>query len=187
MAKHEFCKKKGIFSDQSDVIKQLFHACAKAKIYFQRVPCKQRNWQCIFPQNVTFFSQCNYVRIGQTIQNEISLERSIFADVVAYQFINWNWEQNGCGKEDVRRSENDQSNRRRVKMGIWRQVARKSLRDLKGSLCAYKNILFTRTTQILRPWNLSSWPNLFSQSLFRIKMNISSLPCKKFRGSFKHG
>ena len=27
------------------------------------------------------------VRIGQNIQNEVSLERYIFADVVAYQFI----------------------------------------------------------------------------------------------------
>ena len=41
-----------------------------------------------FPQNVTFFCECNSVRIGQTIQNEVSLERSIFVDVVAYQFIN---------------------------------------------------------------------------------------------------
>ena len=119
IAKNEFCKKKGIFSDQSDVIKQffVFHACAKAKIYFQRVACKQRNWQWIFPQNVTFFRQCNSVRIGQDIQNEVSLERCICADVVAYQFINLNWEQNGSRKEDVRRStwnENDQSSRRRV-------------------------------------------------------------------------
>ena len=33
----------------------VFNACAKAKIYFQRVVCEQRNWQWIFPQNVTFF------------------------------------------------------------------------------------------------------------------------------------
>ena len=58
MAENKFCKKKGIFSDYSDVIKQgffVFNACAKAKIYFQRVVCEQRNWQWIFPQNVTFF------------------------------------------------------------------------------------------------------------------------------------
>ena len=42
------------------------------------------------PQNVTFFCECNSVRIGQNIQNEVSLERSIIADVVAYQFINLN-------------------------------------------------------------------------------------------------
>ena len=56
-------------------------------------------------------------------------------------------------KEDVRRStwnENDQSSRRRVKAGMWSHVARKSRRDFKGSLCAYTNILFYRTTQILR-------------------------------------
>ena len=33
------------------------------------------------------FCECNSVRIGQNIQNEVSLERYIFADVVAYQFI----------------------------------------------------------------------------------------------------
>ena len=35
------------------------------------------------------FCQCNSVRITQNIQNVTSLERSIFADVVAYQFINF--------------------------------------------------------------------------------------------------
>ena len=37
-----------------------------------------------FPQNVTLF-----VSFTQNIQNVISVERSIFADVVAYQFINF--------------------------------------------------------------------------------------------------
>ena len=39
-----------------------------------------------------FFPKChpNSVTIGQNIQNEVSLERSIFADFVAYQFINLN-------------------------------------------------------------------------------------------------
>ena len=110
MAKNRFCKKKGIFSGQSDVIKPLFficHACMRksqnldlfcesisillscslfsfaflvyqqfcyplyrpsfawicgwlpyqerGKFNLQRVVCKQRNWQSIFPQNVTFF------------------------------------------------------------------------------------------------------------------------------------
>ena len=40
---------------------------------------------CVF-----FFCECNAVRIGQNIQNEISLDGSIFADLVAYQFINLN-------------------------------------------------------------------------------------------------
>ena len=58
------------------------------QINLQRVVCKQRNWQWIFPQNVTFFSECNSDRIGQNIQNEVSLERSIFeVVVVVYQFI----------------------------------------------------------------------------------------------------
>ena len=36
--------------------------------------------------------------MGQNIQNEISLERSIFAYVVAYQFNNLRWKLNGPGK-----------------------------------------------------------------------------------------
>ena len=60
---------------------------------------------------------CNSVSNGQNIQNEISLERSIFADVVVYQLINCNWKLNGSRKEDMHRStwnENDLSSRRRV-------------------------------------------------------------------------
>ena len=59
----------------------------KRQINLQRVVCKQQNWQWIFPQNVTFFSECNSDRIAQNIQNEVSLERSIFEVVVVYQFI----------------------------------------------------------------------------------------------------
>ena len=36
------------------------------------------------PQNVTFFSECNSDRIGQNIQSEVWLERSIFEVVVVY-------------------------------------------------------------------------------------------------------
>ena len=60
------------------------------------------------------FCECNSVKISQNIQNEISLERSIFADVVAYQFINLNRKLNGSRKENIHRSmwkENDQSSR----------------------------------------------------------------------------
>ena len=42
-----------------------------------------------FPE-MLLFCECNSVMTGQNIQNEVSLERSIFADVVAYQFINLN-------------------------------------------------------------------------------------------------
>ena len=35
------------------------------------------------------FWECNSVRIGQNIQNEVSVERSIFVDVVAYQLIEY--------------------------------------------------------------------------------------------------
>ena len=42
-----------------------------------------------FPKMLPF-CECNSVKISQNIQNEVSLERSIFADVVAYQFINLN-------------------------------------------------------------------------------------------------
>ena len=41
-----------------------------------------------FSPKCYLFCECNSVRIGQNIQNEVSLERSIFADVVAYLFIN---------------------------------------------------------------------------------------------------
>ena len=57
-------------------------------LIFKKESDKQRNWQWIAPQNVTFFCECNVVRISQNVQNEVSLE--IFADVVAYQFINLN-------------------------------------------------------------------------------------------------
>ena len=60
------------------------------------------------------FCECNSVKISQNIQNEVSLERSIFADVVAYQFINLNWKLNGSRKENMHRSiwnENGQSGR----------------------------------------------------------------------------
>ena len=40
----------------------------------------------VFPE-FYLFSECNSVRIGQNIQNEVMLETSIFANVVAYQFI----------------------------------------------------------------------------------------------------
>ena len=60
------------------------------------------------------FCECNPVKISQNIQNEVSLERSIFADVVAFQFINLNRKLNGSRKENIHRSmwkENDQSSR----------------------------------------------------------------------------
>ena len=75
-------------------------------------------WQRIFPQNViTFFCRCNSVRIGQNIQKEVSLERYIFADVVAYQFIKLNWKLNGSSEECIHRSiwvVYDPSRRKRV-------------------------------------------------------------------------
>ena len=61
------------------------------------------------------------VRIGQNIQNEVSLERPIFADVGAYYFINLNGKLNASRKEDMHRSiwnENDRSSRRRVKIPL---------------------------------------------------------------------
>ena len=84
---------------------------------FQRVG-KQRSWRWIFPQKVTFFCESNSARIGQNIQKKISLESSIFGDVVAHQFVNLHLKLNGSRKEDMHRStwkENDQSSRRGVK------------------------------------------------------------------------
>ena len=43
-----------------------------------------------FIPRTLFFCECNSVRIGQNIQNEVSVERSIFTDVVAYQLISLN-------------------------------------------------------------------------------------------------
>ena len=74
-----------------------------------------------FSPKCFLFGECTSVTIGQNIQNEISLERSIFADVVAYQFINLNGKLNGSRKEGMHRSiwkENDQSSRRRVKLPV---------------------------------------------------------------------
>ena len=47
------------------------------------------------------FSACNSVRIAQNIQNELLLERYISADVVAYQFLNLNWNLNGSREECI--------------------------------------------------------------------------------------
>ena len=54
----------------------------------------------------------NSVRICQNIQTEVSLERSILADVGTYQFINLNSKLKGSRKEEMHRStwnENDQT------------------------------------------------------------------------------
>ena len=42
-----------------------------------------------FSPKCYLFCECNSVRISQNIQNEVSLERSIFAYVVAYRFVNF--------------------------------------------------------------------------------------------------
>ena len=87
----------------------------KGQISLQREG-KQRNWQWIFPENVTFFCECNSVRVGQNIQDKVSLERSLFTDIVAKQF-NLNWKLNGSRKENMHCSiwnENNQSSRQRI-------------------------------------------------------------------------
>ena len=55
------------------------------KFNLQRLVSKQRNWQSIFPQYITWFFVYNVFRIGTNFQNEVSVERSAFADVSAYQ------------------------------------------------------------------------------------------------------
>ena len=49
----------------------------KGQISLQRVVGKQRNWQWIFPENVTFFCECNSVRVGQNIQNKVSVWKDL--------------------------------------------------------------------------------------------------------------
>ena len=69
-----------------------------------------------FSSKCYLFCERNVVRISRNTQNEVSLE--IFADVVAYQFINLNWKLNGFGKENMHRSiwnDNDQNSRQRFK------------------------------------------------------------------------
>ena len=43
-----------------------------------------------FSPKCYLFCDCSSVRVGQNIQNEISLKESIFVHVVAYLFINLN-------------------------------------------------------------------------------------------------
>ena len=58
-----------------------------------------------FSPKCYLFCECNSLRVGQNIQNELSLERHIFAaHVVAYQFINFNWKLNGSREEFIPRS-----------------------------------------------------------------------------------
>ena len=72
-----------------------------------------------FPQNVTFFWKCNSVRNCHNIQNEVLLERYIFAETVAYQFINLNRKLNGSKEEFIYTvpygDENDSTGAKRVK------------------------------------------------------------------------
>ena len=58
---------------------------------------KQQNWQWIFPK-ISFFVSVT-VRISQNIQNEVSVERSLFTDIVAYQLISLKGTLNGSTKE----------------------------------------------------------------------------------------
>ena len=49
-------------------------------------------------QHVSFFSKSKFVRIGQNIQTEVLVERSIFADVF-YHLDSLNWKLNWSRKE----------------------------------------------------------------------------------------
>ena len=83
------------------------------KFNLQRVVVKQQNWPGIFPKMLPF-CECNSVNSSQNIQTEVSLKRSIFADVVAYQFTKLNRNLSGSRKENINRSiwnENHQSTR----------------------------------------------------------------------------
>ena len=57
-----------------------------------------------FSSKCYLFCECNSVRIGQDIQNEVSLERFVFADVVAYQLFIFNWKLSGSREEFIPRS-----------------------------------------------------------------------------------
>ena len=62
----------------------------REKFNLQRAVGEQRNWQCIFPQNVSRFLVCSSGRIGQNFQNEVSVIRSIVPEFVAQQLNNLN-------------------------------------------------------------------------------------------------
>ena len=65
------------------------------KFNFQRVVCKQRNWQWIYTFVYTFFVSVTQSGLARISKTDASLERSVFAKVVAYQFINFKWKPNG--------------------------------------------------------------------------------------------
>ena len=56
-------------------------------IIFKELQVNSEIGSGFFPKMLPLYV-CNSVSNGQNIQNEISLERSIFADVVVYQLIN---------------------------------------------------------------------------------------------------
>ena len=109
-----------------------------------------------FSPKCYLFCECNSVRIGQNIQNGVSLERSIFADVVAYQFVNFNWKLNGSTKENMHRSiwnENDERSNAyqtsfssRAENETWAQSKKKGVkyrvRSLSFRLVQSKNYDF---------------------------------------------
>ena len=64
---------------------QLFQE--RDKYNLQRVVGKQRMVVDFSPKSY-LFCESNSARIGQNIQKKLSLESSIFGDVVAHQFVN---------------------------------------------------------------------------------------------------
>ena len=52
-----------------------------------------------FSSKCYLFVSVTLLGLSQNIQNEISLEP--FADVVTYQFINFNWKLNGSRKKNI--------------------------------------------------------------------------------------
>ena len=72
------------------------------------------------------FCEFNSVRIGHSIQNEVSLERSIFAaDIVTDQFINLNWKLTGSREEYIHRAiwdGNDPNRPKGLFIPVWREI-----------------------------------------------------------------
>ena len=69
----------------------LANILGKGQIQFSNSSMQTAKLEMDFSSKCYLFCECNSVRIGQDIQNEVSLERFVFADVVAYHFINLNW------------------------------------------------------------------------------------------------
>ena len=137
------------------------------------------------PPKFYLFCECNSVRFGQNIQNEISLERSIFADVVAYQYINLNWKLNGSREECIHRSIWGTKTTLAVQKGLTDKGKFFTLQSAGGRGFVQSPLKLKRFSQgdwIKRP---KKW-KIATQNLMKILFNYPpALPCIWFKAFLK--